>query len=156
MVVQTMRTLVLAILLFAAGARQPFVAAIEEYCETVPSATGDRSTGGAAPRPLDRATARALRANGADGRALADLVGTSKGTSGAPAGGAAAPDRSRDRDGAVAGTGAGQAGEPSDNPLHAVTAAIESGPTLGSGFAYTLLGITALMIAAGWMRLRRS
>jgi hypothetical protein len=169
MVMQTMRSLLLSTLLLLAVAAPatagtsdcvapPGTAAIEEYCETVPSATGDKGGGIRSAQPLDRSTRAALRAQGADGQALAGLL-RSDGSS-AP-GGSAGSKGSKASKGARAGstgTNGGGAGatqdEPSGNPLHAVTSAVEAGPTLGGGFAWALLGITALMIAAGWIRLR--
>ena len=164
MVMQTMRSLVLSMLLLLAVAAPamagttdcvapPGTAAIEEYCETVPSATGDKGGGVRSAQPLDRSTRSALRAQGADGQALAGLL-RSDGSS-APGTGATTSKASKGAgsSGGTAGTGASQ-DEPSGNPLHAVTSAVEAGPTLGGGFAWALLGITALMIAAGWMRLR--
>jgi hypothetical protein len=163
MVVQTMRLLLVSImLLFAVAApataattdcvAPPGTAAIEEYCETVPSATGDKGGGVRSAQPLDHSTRSALRAQGADGQALAGLLSSD---------GASAPAGSSGKSKASKGSGsAGSAGtaapqdEPSSNPLHAVTSAVEAGPTLGGGFAWALLGITALVIAAGWMRLR--
>jgi hypothetical protein len=127
----------------------PGTAAIDEYCETVPSATGNGGGGARSARGLDHSSTRALRAQGADGAALATLL-TSDGN--------AAPKRSpRQSHGAVAGTSTSATatnGEPSQNPLHAVTSAVQSGPTLGGGFAWALLAITALMLGAGWIRLR--
>jgi hypothetical protein len=168
MVQETMRLLPLALLLFLAVAAPataattdcvapPGTAAIEEYCETVPSATGDKGGGARSAQPLDRSTREALRAQGADGQALAGLL-RSDGSAAAPrsgrttkSGGTAAG--STGNRGEAAGSAASQ-DEPSGNPLHAVTSAVEAGPTLGGGLVWALLGITALMVAAGWMRLR--
>ena len=128
----------------------PGTAAIEEYCETVPSATGDKGGGVRSAQPLDHSTRSELRSQGPDGQALAGLL-SSDGSS-APSG-ASGKSKASKGSAATAGTAAPQ-DEPSSNPLHAVTSAVEAGPTLGGGFAWALLGITALMIAAGWMRLR--
>jgi hypothetical protein len=160
MVMQTMRSFLLATLLLLAVAAPasagttdcvapPGTAAIDEYCETVPSATGDKGGGARSAQPLDRSTRSELRAQGADGQALAGLL-SSDGTS-EPAG---KPKASKRAGSAGAAGAAAAQDEPSGNPLHAVTSAVEAGPTLGGGFAWALLGITALMIAAGWMRLR--
>jgi hypothetical protein len=166
MVVQMMRALLLSLLVMLAAAAPaaagtsdcvapPGTAAIEEYCETVPSATGNTGGGARAAQPLSRSSRSALRAQGADGKALAGLLssdGSSPATGSTTATGSTKQSKQRSR-GGVADTTATQ-DEPSSNPLHAVTSAVQAGPTLGGGFAWALLGITALMIALGWMRLR--
>ena len=169
MVMHTMRSLLLSMLLLlavaapaAAGTTDcvapPGTAAIEEYCETVPSATGDKGGGVRAPQPLDRSTRSELRALGADGQALAGLLRSDGSGSASGSGGGSAGSKASNSGGSAGTRGGGGASatqdEPSGNPLHAVTSAVEAGPTLGGGFAWALLGITALMIAAGWMRLR--
>jgi hypothetical protein len=169
MVMQTMRSIVLSTLLLlalaapatAAGPTDcvapPGTAAIEEYCETVPSATGDKGGGIRSAQPLDRSTRSELRSQGADGQALAGLLRSDGSAATSGSGGGSVTSKGSKGSGS-AGTSRGGAGatqdEPSGNPLHAVTSAVEAGPTLGGGFAWALLGITALMIAAGWMRLR--
>jgi hypothetical protein len=138
----------------------PGTAAIEEYCETVPSATGNGGGGASATRPVSSSTRAALRSQGADGQALAGLLRSDgNGTAAAPAGGSKASGQGSSAKGAsssrgtVDGASASQ-DEPSSNPLHAVTSAVQAGPTLGGGLIWGLLGITALMLAAAWLRLR--
>jgi hypothetical protein len=162
MVDQAMRSLgvaMLLVLVLAAPAAAsecvapPGTAAIEQYCEIVPSATGD--SGGSSPAP-DRSSTPALRAQGADGRALANVLGSDRTGSASGSRGKQRTARSAPRHGHRAAARATAArDEPAPNPLRAVTSAVQAGPTLGGGFAWVLLGITALMLAAGWLRLRR-
>lgn len=135
----------------------PGTAAIEEYCETIPSANGNGGGGAHAQQPVDRSTTRALRAQGADGKALVTLLASDgSAQAGAASGSSTKPRAGTHRQhtaGRVKSASAAQ-DEPSQNPLRAVTSAVESGPTLGGGLIWALLGITALMVAAGWLRLR--
>lgn len=178
MVGTTMRALLLSalfLLVLAAPASAsttncvapPGTAAIEEYCETVPSATGNPSGGARAPHPLSGSTQAALRSQGADGKALAGLL---RSDGSAPAGGASSSSASSSSSSSSGGGGAGGGGgaksrggvadtsasqdEPSSNPLRAVTSAVQAGPTLGGGLVWALLAITALILAAAWLRLR--
>lgn len=134
----------------------PGNAAIEQYCESIPAATGDKGGGATAPQPLDRDGIRELRAEGEDGAALAQLLETDGRR---PAGGAA----KRKAQAENAGRGiSGKSGSdavasfeaPSSNPLSAVSTAVEAGPTLGGPFGWAILGLSTLLIAAGWMHYR--
>lgn len=132
----------------------PGTAAIDQYCETVPSAGGERE----ARRPntpttdpsrpsasgLDAATARALRAQGPDGRALAEQLeanrsGPSSASEAEAADGVAEP-----------------VAENSESPTSAVRSAVADGATAGTTLPWALLAVTVLMLGLTWMRLRRS
>ena len=158
---------VLLILAGPAGAQTDCVAppgnaAIEQYCETIPSATGGSGGGATAPTPLEPDARAELRAAGPDGQALAQLL-ASDGDARRP-GSDASPDGASRRDAGKAGdaTGAPRGGTgptatppaPASNPLGAVSSAIESGPTLGGPFGWAILGLSLLFIGVGWLRLR--
>jgi hypothetical protein len=122
---------------------------IDEYLETVPSASGNRPTGrvvGGPParRALPERAARALRGRGRDGRALERLVRET-----APP--RAGPDRARrGRPGASEPAGAG-----GDSPLRSVVRAVtgdDSGGGMGAALPAILLG--ALAAAAGLVAIR--
>jgi hypothetical protein len=122
----------------------PGTAAIEQYCETVPSGTGERPAVAGVQATLPPSTERALRASGGDGEALADLL-----TADRPRrarGGEGAPMRRRWR--AVAPP-------VGSNPLNAVRASVESGATLGGGFVWLMTALTVLASGAAWWRHRR-
>jgi hypothetical protein len=141
----------------------PGRAAIEQYCEVLPSAGGDRSAGdrrgGSGRDALPRSVRRQLDQAGAAGHAIAGLAGGSVGADEARGG------RSRDgRTGEGAGGGVssdgtassgGVPGEPSDNPLEAVRSAAEAGPSSGSALLWALAAATVLLVALAWLRHRR-
>jgi hypothetical protein len=139
----------------------PGTAAIEQYCETVPSATGAKGGGASAPTTVDGAARSELRSKGPDGRALAQLLASDRRAS--MSGGDATADGARGlgsdhgdgrpapRSGRVESPAPPAA--PSFNPLDAVSSAVEAGPTLGGPFGWPVLGLTVLMIGAGWLRL---
>jgi hypothetical protein len=122
----------------------PGTAAIDQYCETIPAAGGDRGTGERrASVPLSAATVRKLRNSGEQGEALLRQLGRNP----------AKRDRGTKSPAPSAPTHA--AGAPSNNPLDAVSSALSSGPTLGGGFIAALLGVTLLMLTWGWIAYRR-
>lgn len=70
------------------------------------------------------------------------------------------PPRRRGPSGASGGRPSGEAqapalDEPSFNPFSALKAAGGSGGSVGSGFVWVLLLLTALMLAFSWLRFRR-
>jgi hypothetical protein len=114
----------------------PGTAAVEQYCELVPEADGNRGSIDRRPgRAVSPATVRRIAASGDSGAALARTLRT--GHSDAPA--KARPST-----------------PPSDNPLGAVTSAIGSGSGTSAGFIVALLAVTLLVGGAAWARHRRS
>jgi hypothetical protein len=120
----------------------PGTAAVDEYCESIPAATGDRGHGtqGAPPWRLPGRTMRQLQAAGRDGEALGRFLGEQ------PGGGR--PGRDRPVDGSEPST-------PSSNPLASVRAALSGTDTIGAAFPGVLLAITLMMSAVAWSRVRR-
>ena len=119
----------------------PGTAAIDQYCEVVPDAGGDRGSND--PRPpatLPQETADRLAGSG-QGQALLRQLGQDpakpKGAKRARTEAAPAPDA------------------PSSNPLDAVSSALSSGPTVSSGFVVALLAVTLLVLSWGWIAYRR-
>jgi hypothetical protein len=130
----------------------PGTAAVDQYCETIPSAGGEAGSGTPESRTavgVPGETARELQES-PEGRALLQLVdeeARGKGGNGA----------SRERDEAQSDIGGLSASsEPSDNPLNAIRAAVESGDTVGTGFIVLLLAVTLIISALGWARYRRN
>jgi hypothetical protein len=140
----------------AAGAQEtnapPGNSAIDEYLETVPSASGNRPSAGPRSaqddRPVPTAAARALRGRGAEGRAVAELVRSS-------------PASRRDRGG---GDAAGRpapspVAEPrGDSPLGSVARAVGGGGDaggMGPVLPVILLGGLAALGAVLAVRLAR-
>lgn len=123
----------------------PGTAAVEEYCEFVPNADGERpaTQRGIQPAlPIPASTRRALQRTEA-GRELERVLQTP------PGGSDDAPGRQR------AGDDADPVDAPSNNPLSAVSAAVSSGPGATVLMPSALLGITILLGAWAWIGLRR-
>ena len=140
----------------------PGRAAIEQYCEVLPGAGGDRSAGGggggSGRDALSPSVRRELRQAGAAGKVITGLVGesgadaTGGGGSGDGRSGAGAGD-SGSGDGTA--SSGGVRGEPSDNPLEAVRSAAEAGPSSGSALLWALAAVIVLLTALAWLRSRR-
>jgi len=141
-------TVTIAILLVSAGAAAagprcdapPGTSGIDQYCETLPGAKGDRESGAGqgVGRSLDRRTSRALRRAGRDGQGVLVLPSSGKRGRGDEAG-------RRER----------QSKEPSGSPVRALGSAIESGPSAGQGFIWLLLAAGVGMAGIAWIRYRR-
>jgi hypothetical protein len=158
--------LVLAAMLVTAGpaAAQrcnapPGTAAVDQYCENVPSATGngggsggsDGSSGATAPRSTVRALDRAGESGQELKRFLGEDVASAQGQSGKKRLSERAADRKTQK---PEPTGKAPA-QPSSNPLGAVQSAVNSGTTVGSGFTWLLVSLTLLIAGIAWMRYRR-
>lgn len=160
--------LLAAFALFATDARAqrcvapPGTAAIDQYCETVPTAGGDRgSAPPAAPRGVPPRTVRRLAASGDDGAALNRLLGQAPESGTGPAstgrqGGKGRPavEGERGRGGSRTATGTARTRPPSGNPLDAVRESVAGGTTLGSSFGWLLLGVTLALAAWAWVGVR--
>jgi hypothetical protein len=141
-----------------AGAQEtnapPGNSAIDEYLETVPSASGNRpAAGGGGSRATDNrgrlpaVVAGALRDRGADGRAVADLVRSSRGSR-----------RGDARDEIAGAKPTGPVSEPrGDSRLSSVARAVGGGDAGGMGVALPaiLLGALAAFGAVAVVRLTR-
>ncbi len=134
----------------------PGTAAVDQYCENVPSASGnsggsDGSSGATAPR----STVRALNRSGESGkelnRFLGEDVASARGRTKTQHGSTHASDRKPSKS-APAGAAPTQ---PSSNPLGAVQSAVNSGTTVGGGFIWALVLLTLLIAGVAWMRFRR-
>jgi hypothetical protein len=135
----------------------PGTAAVEQYCETVPSASGPRGgdTGAAAPLPVPANTQRELEASGTPGRELNEVL---RGTA-TPAATATPRQGARKPEKRVAPTAQAPAPTPAPvstgNPLSAVRYAVTGADTVGGGFPWALLLIAAIVGGAGWLRRTR-
>ena|SRR2546421_271189 len=148
----------------------PGTSGIDQYCETVPAASGDQGTrgggggghsGGQSGRvggSVSRRTAAALQHSGTVGQAVLGLSTGSSSTQGSNSATA------KGRTGAGKGHGAkgsqgNQSNAPaaqSDNPLQAIRSAVTSGTSAGPGFVWILVALGAIMAGLGWLRYRRS
>ncbi len=140
----------------------PGTAAIDQYCETIPTARGDRGSGTPQPPPaavvVPRRTLKELAASGAEGAALNRELGAAP-ESAAASGRPARPDGQGVKGERAQGTPAPRtqgtpAQAPSANPLDAVRESATGGTTLGSGFSWLLLIVTLALVAWAWIGVR--
>jgi hypothetical protein len=158
----TRRALVLAWLSVGVGAAPaaaqqqcvapPGTAAVEQYCETIPAATGPRTLGPShtaappsAPTPVPVVQRRLARA-GAPGQELDRLVQRSA---------TAPPVREHHARASRPRAAATPAPLQIGSPLRTASAVLSGGETVGGGFGWVLLAIAAATGGAGWLRLRR-
>jgi hypothetical protein len=124
----------------------PGNSAIDEYLESVPSASGNTPTGnvvGAKPRPLAGAAGRALRAAGKDGRRLEQIVSATAPQKALDAARGAKPGA------AVPGVAGSEApGAKGRSPLSSVADAILTGSGGGSGMG-AAFPVLLIVLAAG-------
>ena len=129
-------------------ASAPGTSALDQYCETIPSAGGGSATGNpgttAGRSDLPRSEIDRLERDGAVGQGLLHLAVVTTSGSGPRASG---------RAGARA---SGRAADevPSSDPLSAVTSAVADGPTLSPALPLVLLLIAVLAGAVAWLRAR--
>jgi len=123
----------------------PGTSGIDQYCETVPGANGDRGsgTGPGAGRSLDPKTVRSLDREGRDGRGVLAL----------PSSGRGAPVERGSKPGAR--EGAKSRSKPSESTLGPLGSAIESGPSAGQSFLWVLAAAAVGMVGIAWARYRR-
>ena len=146
--------LLLAALALPAGASAqeciapPGTAAVDEYCETVPDAAGDRGSP-APPQRVSPGTLSALREQGEDGARLADQLDREVL--------AQNPNRRSDRDLPASKDAVGVLGqsEPGSNPLDAVREAVGAGATVEDGLGWALAIITLALAGTAWFVTRR-
>jgi hypothetical protein len=134
----------------------PGTAAIEQYCEWVPSASGDRRPGqGARPSaPLPpRAVNQLARAE--DGRALLTALGVDPDAPSQRQGSASGGSDARGGGRGAAETGAPAARVPSNNPLDAVRSALGAGPIGGPALPWIIFVTTVVMGGWAWVSKRR-
>jgi hypothetical protein len=147
----------------------PGTSGIDQYCETVPAASGDQGTrpggrgqNGSSGSSVSQRTAAALRRSGASGKAILGLSsgsgqGSSSGTGGGNANAAKGQTGAGNRGrGAAAGSQSTAPAGRSDNPLEAIRSAVTSGGSAGPGFVWILVILGAIMAGVGWLRYRRS
>jgi len=120
----------------------PGTAAVDEYCETVPTATGDQGANEAPPAGVSAKTLDALRDAGPDGAAFAKQLET-------PGNGSKGSKRS---DGVAGGGSVDRAvAEPGSNPLTAIRSAVSSGASVDPWFGWVLLLLTVAVVGAWWL-----
>ena len=129
----------------------PGTAAVDEYCETIPTVTGDRSADARPEQPvaLPPGTVEELQKEGEDGAALLRQLGYD------PDPAKAKEQAERYQAPAPAGGTEPAPKEPEFNAFDTVGEIISAGPTMGSGFIAVLLAVIAFMLAWAWIDYRR-
>jgi MYXO-CTERM domain-containing protein len=133
----------------------PGRSALDQYCETLPSASGpgtptsSRGNRSTLPRRA-RSRLADLGDAGAGILALSEGAGSAGGTS---SGGKSSGQRARRGD--ATGGEDGAPDEPSSNPLSALTSAVDSGSSSGPAFLWILLLVAAVLAGLGWLRYRQ-
>ncbi len=136
----------------------PGTAAVDQYCENVPSATGDGGdgSGGTSGGSAPQSTVRALDRSGTSGKALNTFLGEDVASARVGTKSKQGSKQSTDRAKTGAREPKGTAPtQPSSNPLGAVQSAVNSGTTVGSGFIWILVALTLLIAGIAWLRFRR-
>lgn len=133
----------------------PGTGAVDQYCETIPDAGGDRGASDPGPtrsrEPLPASTRQALRSGGSEAQALGELL---EGPSGERPGSDAG--RRGDNERGRAGLSTRRVEEPSGDPFSALTASIGQGDeTVGGAFVWILVALTLLVLSLAWLRFRR-
>lgn len=168
----TLRTLLAGLLCAAAATpaaavaqdcqAPPGMSGIDQYCESVPDARGQRGPGepggprqqGAGKRGGDGSgvparTARALRERGRLGQAILDLADSRVPRQ---------SDHSKGGDQRGVGPKGGAAAAPaesSSNPLSAITSAADSGSSTGPWLVWLLVATALAFVILAWLRYRR-
>jgi hypothetical protein len=155
---------------------------LDQYCESLPGATGDRGrgAGGDSGRDVSPSTRQRLERSGAEGRALLGLIdGPSDGGEESAADGDGGGKSSREESAADGGggkssredsaadggggkssrgsSGSGSekaANEPSNDVLSAVRSAADSGSSAGPVFIWVLVAVAVAIVGIAWIRYR--
>jgi hypothetical protein len=138
---------------------------LDQYCESVPGATGDRGPGAGAGsgRDVSPSTRQRLERSGAAGQALLGVIGgPSDGDEQSAAdgdGGGKSSRRQRDGGGKSSrgSSGSGNqkaADEPSNDVLSAVRSAADSGASTGPVFIWVLVAVAVAIAGIAWVRYR--
>jgi hypothetical protein len=144
---------------------------IDEYCEVLPGATGNRGPGGnerSGGPGLSPRTQRELSRAGKPGRVLLELsrgaglsprAGSERGQQQRSGGQGRAGRRSHSQPAGggrsqPAGSGRAAPTAPDSNPLSAVRSAVQSGDSAGLGFIWALLVLVVLFAGVAWLRYR--
>ena len=140
----------------------PGRSALDQYCESVPGAGGDRAadqggrgrSGGAGRggrgggSSLPPGVADRLRDAGPGGQGLLDYAKSSR-SGGSGGSGDASGKSGRGGDGTK-----GPEADRSNNPFSAIKNAVSSGPSAGPVYLWVLIGIALIVAALGWLRYR--
>jgi hypothetical protein len=156
-------TLLLAAVLVPSAAAEncdapPGTAAVDQYCENVPSASGPGSDSGSIPGPKVRRTVtRALQRSGDAGAQLDRFLGAKSSQSDARSARRAArhPIASGDTEDLRPPSHGRSPAHSSTDPLSAVQSAVSAGADVGSGFVWLLLALGLVITGAAWLRYRR-
>lgn len=145
----------------------PGTSAIDQYCETIPGASGDRGSrssqrGQSLRQVVPAGVVGQLRRGGPAGQAILNLPATVASTNASAQKGASAQGpvgAETQRQGGGPRTRAQEPAAPgarSDNPLDAIRSAASSGTSAGSGLAWVLVALGVAMAGLAWVRYRRS
>jgi hypothetical protein len=136
---------------------------LDQYCESVPGATGDRGPGAGAGsgRDVSPATKRKLENGGAAGKALLGVLGTGPRADSGPGGDGGSASSGGggggggSSNGARSGGGSDKAADaPSNNVFSAIRSSADAGATSGPGFIWVLVIVTLVIVGVAWIRYR--
>ena len=128
----------------------PGTSAIEQYCETLPGPAGDRDPGGtrgSGGSDLPPRVVSELEKAGVDGTRLLAVTGRQGETGNSRP--SSQTERSTSRKARDTSTS-----QESGDPISALKAQADSGPSTGPLFLWVLVGMAALLAAAAWARSR--
>jgi hypothetical protein len=148
----------------------PGRAGLDQYCESLPGATGDRGpgAGGGSGRDVSPSTRQRLERSGVAGQVLLGLIGApSDGRQEESAADGASGGKSSREESAAGGQGGGKssggssgsgngkaADEPSNDVLSAVRSAADSGASAGPVFLWVLVAVAVAIAGIAWIRYR--
>jgi hypothetical protein len=132
----------------------PGTAAVDQYCENVPSAGGDGGgpSGGSSAKP-SQSTVHAFAGSGRAGKELNKYLGEDVASTGGSKSNSNRSSGSRkksQKDQSATKTPR----QPSASPLGAVQSAVNSGATIGGGFTWILIAIALVIGGTAWLRHR--
>jgi hypothetical protein len=135
----------------------PGTAAVDQYCENVPSASGNGGGGSnsSSGATTPRSTVRALDRSGKSGKELNQFLGEDIASARGRSGTKQDSQGSSARKPATRGQAGTAPGQPSSNPLAAVQSAVNSGTTVGNSFIWALVLLALLIGGVAWTRYRR-
>jgi hypothetical protein len=132
----------------------PGRSALDQYCESVPGAGGDKPTPGSGQRgggsSLPPGQRRRLSAAGPDGRALLRLLENS----GVPTSANSYRSHGNGSGNEKGGGADSPEADSTNNPLRAVKNAASTGPSAGPVYLWILIAIALFAAALGWLRYR--
>lgn len=134
----------------------PGTAAVDQYCENVPSAGGDGGgPSGGSPAKPSQSTVHAFAGSGQAGKELNKYLGEDVASTGGSKGSSNRSSGTRKKS-TKDQPATKSPRRPSASPLGAVQSAVNSGATIGGGFTWILIAIAIAIGGTAWLRHRRN